>query len=92
MVRNRKEIILSSDGGGVSFITLGLATLKDNICIGEEERTKDTLPSFGMKSYFPLSPNAIPQAYHLMAFNKPWSSFTHLKSIPENHFAVAHRF
>lgn len=26
----------------MSFTTLGPATLKDNICIGEEERTKDT--------------------------------------------------
>lgn len=39
---HRKEITLSSDREGVSFITLGPATLKDNICIGEEERTKDT--------------------------------------------------
>lgn len=76
----------------MSFITLGPATLKDNICIGGEERTKDTLPSFGMKSYFLLSPNTVPQAYLLMAFNKPWSYFTLLKSIPENHFSVAHRF
>ena len=76
----------------MSFITLGPGTLKENICIGEEERTKDTLLFFGMKSYFLLSPNAIPQAYLLMAFSKPRSYFTHLKSIPENHFSVAHLF
>lgn len=74
---HRKEIILSSNGDGVSFITLGPATLKDNICIGEEERTKDTLLLFGMKSYFLLFPNTVLQAYLLMDFNKPWSYFTH---------------
>lgn len=74
----------------VSFITLGPATLKDNICIGEEERTKDILLSFGMKSYFLLSPYTISQACFPMAFNKPLNYFTHLKSIPDSHFSVAH--
>lgn len=74
----------------MSFVTLGPATLKDTICIGEDERTEDALPSFGRKSNFLLSPDTIPPAYFLMAFNKPWSYFTHLKSVPENHFSVAH--
>lgn len=75
---------------GVSFMTLGSVTLKDNIYIGEEERTKDISLSFGMKSYFLLSPNTISQACLLMAFNKPLSYFTHFKSIPDGHFSVAH--
>lgn len=74
----------------MSFITLGPATLKETICIGEDDRTNDIFPSFGMKSYFLLSPNTLPQAYTLlMAFSKPWNYFTHLKGIPENHFPVA---
>lgn len=31
----------------VSFMTLGPVTLKDTICIGQEERTKDIWLSFG---------------------------------------------
>lgn len=91
MIRNAvKRSCFHLMENGVSFMTLGPATLKDNICIGEEERTKDISLSFGMKSYFLLSPNTISQACLLMAFNKPLSYFTHLKSIPESHFSVAH--
>lgn len=74
----------------VPFMTLGPATLKDNICIGEEERTKDISLSFRMKSYFLLSPNTVSQACLPMAFNKPLSYFTHLKGIPDSHFSVAY--
>lgn len=70
---------LSSDGEGVSFITLGPDTLKEIICIGEDERTKDTFPSFGMKSYFLLSPNTVPQAYPLDGFQQATKLFYTLK-------------
>lgn len=74
----------------MSFITLGPATLKETICIGEDERTKDIFPSFGMRSHLLLSPNTLPQAYALlMAFDKLWSYFTLLKGIPESYFPVA---